>query len=93
MRLCFEAGQPLPRQNTSRRRRCRGRQAAFFLLSIPAAPDARLMLATMLPDSITHAIERVKGRLVHIASTGAFANAIVQPKRAAATSRSSSPNE
>ncbi len=51
------------------------------------------MLATMLPDSITHAIERVKGRLVHIASTGAFANAIVQPKRAAATSRSSSPNE
>ena len=33
---------------------------------------------SMLPDSITHAIERVKGRLIHIASPGEFANAIVQ---------------
>jgi hypothetical protein len=51
------------------------------------------MRGPMLPDSITHAIERVKGRLIHIASPGDFANAIVQLERAAATSRSPSPNE
>jgi hypothetical protein len=47
----------------------------------------------MLPDSITHAIERVKGRLIHITSPADFANAIVQLERAAATSRTSPPNQ
>jgi hypothetical protein len=51
------------------------------------------MRGPMLPDSITHAVERVKGRLIHIVSPCDFANAIVQLERAAATSRSSSPNE
>jgi hypothetical protein len=46
------------------------------------------------PDSITHAIERVKGRLIHITSPGEFANAIVRLERAAAaTSRTPSQNE
>jgi hypothetical protein len=44
----------------------------------------------MLPDSITNAIGRVKGRLIQISSPGEFANAIVQLERAAATLRSSS---
>jgi hypothetical protein len=52
------------------------------------------MRGPMLPDSITHAIERVKGRLIHITSPGEFANAIVQLERAAAaTSRTPSQNE
>jgi hypothetical protein len=51
------------------------------------------MRGPMLPDSITQAIERVKGRLIHITSPGEFANAIVQLERAAATSRVPSPNE
>jgi hypothetical protein len=51
------------------------------------------MRGPMLPDSITHAVERVKGRLIHITSPGEFANAIVQLERAAATSRNPSPNE
>jgi hypothetical protein len=51
------------------------------------------MRGPMLPDSITYAIERVKGRLIHITSPGEFANAIVQLERAAATSRAPSPNE
>jgi hypothetical protein len=37
----------------------------------------------MLPDSITHAVERVKGRMIHITSPADFANAIVQLERAA----------
>ncbi len=44
----------------------------------------------MLPDSITNAIGRVKGRLIHITSPADFANAIAQLERAAATARSSS---
>jgi hypothetical protein len=51
------------------------------------------MRGPMLPDSITHAIEQVKGRLIHITSPGEFANAIVQLERTAATSRSPSRNE
>jgi hypothetical protein len=51
------------------------------------------MRGPMLPDSITHAIERVKGRLIHITSPADFANAIVQLERAAATARLSSPNQ
>ena len=51
------------------------------------------MRGPMLPDSITHAIERVKGRLIHITSPGEFANAIVQLERAAVTSRTPSQNE
>jgi hypothetical protein len=51
------------------------------------------MRGPMLPDSITSAVERVKGRLIHITSPGDFANAIVQLERAAATSRTPSPNE
>jgi hypothetical protein len=51
------------------------------------------MRGPMLPDSITHAIERVKGRLIHITSPADFANAIVQLERAAATSRNASPNQ
>jgi hypothetical protein len=51
------------------------------------------MRGPMLPDSITHAVEQVKGRLIHITSPGEFANAIVQLERAAATSRSPSRNE
>jgi hypothetical protein len=47
----------------------------------------------MLPDSITHAVERVKGRLIHITSPAEFANAIVQLERAAAPSRTPSQNE
>ncbi len=39
----------------------------------------------MLPDSITNAVGRVKGRLIHITSPADFANAIVQLERAAAT--------
>lgn len=51
------------------------------------------MRGPMLPDSITNAVERVKGRLIHITSPADFANAIVQLKRAAATSRTSSQNQ
>lgn len=51
------------------------------------------MRGPVLPDSITSAIERVKGRLIHITSPGDFANAIVQLERAAVTSRSSSPSQ
>jgi hypothetical protein len=51
------------------------------------------MRGPLLPDSITHAIERVKGRLIHITSPADFANAIVQLERAAATARTSSPNQ
>jgi hypothetical protein len=48
------------------------------------------MRGPMLPDSITHAMERVKGRLIYITSPGEFANAIIQLERAAATSRAPS---
>jgi hypothetical protein len=51
------------------------------------------MRGPMLPDSISNAIGRVKGRLIHITSPADFANAIVQLERAAATARSSSPNQ
>ena len=51
------------------------------------------MRGPMLPDSITHAIERVKGRLIHITSPADFANAIAQLERAAATARISAPNQ
>jgi hypothetical protein len=51
------------------------------------------MHGPLLPDSITNAIERVKGRLIHITSPADFANAIVQLERAAATARISSPNQ
>jgi hypothetical protein len=51
------------------------------------------MRGPLLPDSITHAIERVKGRLIHITSPADFANAIVQLERAAATARISSPSQ
>jgi len=47
----------------------------------------------MLPDSITNAIGRVKGRLIHITSPADFANAILQLERAAAIPRTSLPNQ
>jgi hypothetical protein len=51
------------------------------------------MRGPLLPDSITNAIGRLKGRIIHIASPADFANAIVQLERAAASARSSSPNQ
>jgi hypothetical protein len=46
----------------------------------------------MLPDSISNAVGRVKGRIIHITSPADFANAIVQLERTA-TSRSYPQNE
>jgi hypothetical protein len=51
------------------------------------------MRGAMLPDSITNAIGRVKGRIIHISSPADFANAIVQLERATATGRVPSPNQ